>query len=63
MLYVVRALCVYTHTHVSDISSLVVVESGLFSVLTMMMYTHPVSSNLSISCLLTLLPVYYEGVT
>jgi len=46
MLYTVRALCVYTHTHVSDISSLVVVESGLFSVLTMMMYTHPVSSPL-----------------
>ena len=62
MLYVVRALCVYTHTHVSDISSLVVVESGLFSVLTMMMYTHPVSSPHSISCLLPLLPVYYGGV-
>ena len=59
----VRALCVYTHTHVSDIRSLVVVESGLFSVLTMMMYTHPVSSPHSISCLLPLLPVYYGGVS
>jgi len=42
--------------------SLVVVESGLFSVLTMMMYTHPVSSPHSISCLLPLPPVYYGGV-
>ena len=57
-----RALCVYTHTHVSDISNSVVVESGLFSVLTMMMYTHPVSSPHSISCLLPPLPVSYEGV-
>ena len=62
-MYKVSVLCVYTHTHVSDISSLVVVESGLFSVLTMMMYTHPVSSPHSISCLLPLLPVYYGGVT
>ena len=51
------------HTHVSVNSSLVVVESGLFSVLTMMMYTHPVSSHHSISCLLPLLPVYYDGVS
>ena len=41
---------------------LVVIESCLFLVITMMMYTHPVSSPHSISCLLPLLPVYYEGV-
>ena len=49
----VRALCVYTHPHVKNLRSLVVVESGLFAVLTMMMYTHPVSSPHSLSCLFT----------
>ena len=61
-LYTVRALCVYTHTHVPYISVLVVVDYALLHLLTMMMYTHPVSSTLLISCLLPLPPVYYEGV-
>ena len=45
-------MCLHTYP-VLDISSLVVVEDGLFSVLTMMMYTHPVSSPHSLSCLFT----------
>ena len=61
-LYKVRVLCVYTHTHVSYIGVLVVVDYGLLHLLTMMMYTHPVSSPLLISCLLPLPPVYYGGV-
>ena len=36
---------------------------SLFSVLAMMMYTHPVSSPHSISCLLILLPVHNGGVS
>ena len=43
-LYTVRALCVYTHTHVIYIGVLVVVDCGYLPLLTMMMYTHPVSS-------------------
>ena len=34
---IVNALCVYKHTNLTDLSSLVVVESCLFSVLTKMM--------------------------
>ncbi len=45
-LYTVRALCVYTHTHVIYIGVLVVVDCGYLPLLTMMMYTHPVSSPL-----------------
>ena len=38
------------------------VDYALLHLLTMMMYTHPVSSPLLISCLLPLPPVYYGGV-
>ena len=37
----------YTNTQVSDISNLVVVESYLFSVIKLMIYTHPGSSSQS----------------
>ena len=46
MLYLLRALCVYKHTHVPYIGVLVVVDYALLHLLTMMMYTHPVSSPL-----------------
>ena len=49
----VRAMCVYTHPHVSDKCFLVVVESRLFSILTMMIYTHPVCNFHSISYIFT----------
>ena len=55
---------VFTHIpHVSFISSLFVVESGLFLVLTMMIYTHPVSSTSQFIVFITPLPLLYGGVT
>ena len=53
-------MCLHT---VLDISSLVVVESGLFSVHTMMMYTHPVSSTSQFIVFINPLPLLYGGVT
>ena len=56
----VSALCVYTHTHLSDLSSLVVVESCLFSVLTIIMYTHPLSSPDKLLFFLSPIPMFNE---
>ena len=62
-LYTVRALCVYTHTHVIYIGVLVVVDCGFLPLLTMMMYTHPVSSTSQFLVFLPILPLSYVGVT
>ena len=55
-------LCRKGYTHVPYIGVLVEDDCDLLPLLTMMMYTHPVSSPLLISYLLPLPPVYYEGV-
>ena len=59
----IRALCVYTHTHVIYIGVLVVVGLCFLPLLTMMMYTHPVSSTSQFLVFLPLLPLSYVGVT
>ena len=57
----VRALCVYTHTHVIYIGVLVEDDCDLLPLLTMMMYTHPVSSTSQFIVFTSSPPCIMEG--
>ena len=55
-------MCLHTYPRIY-IGVLVVVDCGYLLLLTMMMYTHPVSSTSQFIVFVTLLPPLYEGVT